>query len=180
MKKKRILILVIVVLAVTSLIAIPKMEKNNKIRNEITPIVENWEKKNGISINSFSFRRSFSDYYDITIVWNGFGELTPSQMSKIVKSWSGNYKYSLDQIISNGTTYSVDSRTGSVLDYYNHKWIAFGSSTSSSSSSSSSSQKTARCNYCNGTGKVNGDKCPWCGGSGKTYDNAFNDALGGG
>lgn len=179
MKKKRLLILTIVVLAIVSLIAVPRIIKNHTIRNEIRPVIENWEKKNGISIKSFSFSRAPFDTYDITIVWDGFGDLEPSQMSNIVRSWNADRKYYLYHIISNGTTYSVDSRSGSVLDYYNQKWIVSGSSYSSSSSSSSSSQKTAKCNYCNGTGKVNGDKCPWCGGSGKTYDNAFNDALGG-
>ncbi len=48
----------------------------------------------------------------------------------------------------------------------------------SSSSSSNSSGKTAKCNYCNGTGYADGGKCPWCGGSGKTYDSIFNDLLG--
>ena len=47
-----------------------------------------------------------------------------------------------------------------------------------SSSSSYSSGKTAKCNYCNGTGKADGGTCPWCNGSGKTYDNAFNDLFG--
>ena len=46
------------------------------------------------------------------------------------------------------------------------------------SSSGGSSGKTARCNYCSGSGRVSGDKCPWCGGSGTTYDNYFNDILG--
>lgn len=45
-------------------------------------------------------------------------------------------------------------------------------------SSSSGSQKTATCNYCSGTGKVDGKTCPWCNGSGKTYNNMFNDLLG--
>ena len=71
-----------------------------------------------------------------------------------------------------------------IVDYDNNEWIVpervTSSSNSSSGSSSSSNQKTATCNYCHGTGKVNGEKCPWCNGSGKTYDNAFNDALGGG
>lgn len=40
--------------------------------------------------------------------------------------------------------------------------------------------KSATCSYCHGTGRADGGKCPWCGGSGKTYDNYFNDILGGG
>ena len=50
--------------------------------------------------------------------------------------------------------------------------------TFSSSSSSNSLQKTAKCNNCSGTGKVDGGTCPWCNGSGKTYDNMFNGLLG--
>jgi len=72
---------------------------------------------------------------------------------------------------------------GTELNYEHHHDFTFyvdgeeytGGTTSSSKSSSS--KKTAKCNYCNGTGRVNGESCPWCGGSGKTYDNGFNDAL---
>ena len=190
MKKKKTLVLALVVFCIIALIAVPKIIRNNRMRNEVKPIVEMWEKKNGISINSFSVKPKYGDDYSITIKWDGFKKLTPSQMSAIVKSWESHYTYYLDFIISGNTTYSVDSRKGSVLDYYNHEWIVYGSSNSysssssnysssnSSSSSSSSSSKTATCNYCHGTGKVNGEKCPWCNGSGKTYDNDFNDALG--
>ncbi len=52
------------------------------------------------------------------------------------------------------------------------------SQNSSFDSSNSNPAKTATCNYCHGTGKVNGEKCSWCNGTGKTYDNAFNDMLG--
>lgn len=43
--------------------------------------------------------------------------------------------------------------------------------------SGSSGGKTKTCNYCHGSGRVDGSSCPWCGGSGKTYDNYFNDIL---
>ena len=54
-----------------------------------------------------------------------------------------------------------------------------GGSSYGSSSGNSSNQKTAICNYCGGRGKVNGSTCPWCGGSRKTYNNYFNNILGG-
>ena len=183
MKRKKLLILGIVVLAIASLIAVPRIVKNNRIRNEIKPIVNSWEEKNNLLVSSFSFRK-YVGRQAVTINCSGFADLTPSQMSSAVKSWNSD-KYLLRFVVSNGITYSVDTRTGEINDYYGQKTIAYGdskpySSSNSDSSSSSSSGKTATCNYCHGTGKVNGDKCPWCGGTGKTYDNAFNDALGGG
>ena len=35
----------VIVIAIASLIAVPKIVKNNRIRNEIKPAVEKWEKK---------------------------------------------------------------------------------------------------------------------------------------
>ena len=181
---KKIILLSVVALCIIALFAVPKIIKNNRVRNEVKPIIEMWEKKNGISINSFSVKPYGGDDYSITIRWDDFKYLTPSRMSAILKSWDSHYSYYLKYIISGGTTYSVDCWRGSVMDLYSKSYIAFGSSSYSSSSSnyssssSSSSSKTATCNYCNGTGKVNGEKCPWCNGSGKTYDNIFNDLLG--
>ena len=146
------------------------------MKNEIKPVVEEWAKKNGITIKSFSYQNwGNSSYNEITVYWDGFKELSPTQMSAIVNSWNANYKYSLKYIVSDGEKYSVNTNTGKV--YYDGSTIAFGSS-SSGSSSGSKPDKTATCNYCNGTGKVNGETCPWCNGSGMTYDNYFNDILG--
>lgn len=52
-----------------------------------------------------------------------------------------------------------------------------GSCSNGGSSSRPSGSKSATCNYCHGTGRVNGGTCSWCGGSGRTYNNYFNDLL---
>lgn len=184
MKKKGLLKLAIILLAIVSLIAVPRILKQNKIRNEIKPVVESWAEKKGFAINGYSATVSSTDNYYITLKWNDFDNMSPSHKGAVVKSWDSDFKYDfkhhLEFIIANGHKYRIQS--GGVYSYEDGEWIVPKSSSkvSSSGSSSSSSQKTAKCNYCNGTGKVNGEKCPWCNGSGKTYDNAFNDALGGG
>ena len=167
--------------------------EKNRVNSAARIALSRWEAENSISIQKFTVEHDHHSFYDITVYWDEFGSMTPSQMNKVVRSWTfrysddtPDYDFSLAYIISNGQKYYIFTPVGMVkLDDWNGKVIVqddnsnhSSSSSSSNSSSSSSSSKTATCNYCNGTGKVNGDKCPWCNGSGKTYDNVFNDLLG--
>lgn len=197
-KKKKIKIWTIVALIICIPIAIVTISKN-KVKNEVKPIVEDWVSRNHISIENYTVSKLGDDKYDITVYWNAFEKLSPQQMGRIVFNWDKDDKfgdtwyfhdgkyYVLEYIISNGHKYStayndriysyVDSKTIFELKK-NYSSGSSSYSSSSGNSSSGSSSKTATCNYCNGTGKVSGDKCPWCNGSGKTYDNYFNDLLG--
>ncbi len=49
---------------------------------------------------------------------------------------------------------------------------------SSDNQKKTNGQKTVKCNYCGGTGRVNGETCVWCNGRGYTNDSYFNDLLG--
>ena len=186
-KTKKVLILVAVLLMIFCLTGC------FNVKDEIQSAVEKWEKRNGITIKGYTYTtktgimKETDGTWSITIEWDGFEELTPAQMKSLVKSWDSyhsvfdndkihTFSLDLDYIVSNSHTYEIWA-TGGEVKLDGKTIVERDSSTSSSSSSSSS--KTATCNYCHGTGKVNGDKCPWCNGSGKTYDNVFNDALGG-
>ena len=148
-------------------------------------LIDLWTEKNQISIDSYICTpKSSVEYNTITVYWDGFEQLSKDQMKSVVKSWYGytsidndGYNGSLDYIVSNGKQYEIDTGTGSVK-LNGERIVEPTYRYSSHSSTSSSSQKTAKCNYCSGTGKVNGSTCPWCNGSGKTYNNMFNDLLG--
>ena len=169
------------------------------IKKEIAKAVEGWEKINGISVESYTYTTKpeiihhKDGSYSLTINWDGFDELNPDQMKKVVKNWNSYYSIvdgsklhtfslDLDHIISHGKKYSIFSTLGDIK--LNGITVVEGDSASaylerhsSNSNSNNTSQKTATCNYCNGSGKVDGSTCPWCNGSGRTYDNAFNDML---
>ena len=183
---------------------------SDHISEELQKHVERWAEKNEISIDSISYEKKKINIYDgtdadysISITSNEFSALTPEQMRNVIIDWASSYEdlfiiekklfrskfhlvhLSLDYIASNGNEYEINNCQYVKLDgltIVNVRQPApvHAPENDYSIPDSSTSRKTAKCNYCNGTGKVNGDKCPWCGGSGKTYDNAFNDALGGG
>jgi len=188
MKKKTLLILVVLVvvaLGITALIVAPSIKEKNEVRNKIQLYIDSWAAKNNISVQKFTFEEGISMFtgghqaYDISIVCNEFGDLTPEQMKALVESWDAEFPnyYNLEYITSNGNKYRISSVDG-IYSYKDSEYIVSFKSKPSSSNSSSKPSKTATCNYCNGTGRVDGEACPWCGGSGKTYDNAFNDILG--
>ena len=179
MSKKKIRLLVIFIVVIAIVIAFIAIRKN-RIKSAVRPVVESWVEKNSIQIDSFSASQQRDGDYAITIYWNGFEKLTPSEMWRIMYSFYNwdTRQYELDSVISNGRKYALGMGMDSVYSYAENKHIYVHQRSSYSNSGSSSSSKTATCNYCNGSGKVNGDKCPWCNGSGKTYDNYFNDQLG--
>lgn len=176
MKHKKILVVLIVVVAIiVSFISI----KNIKLNNAAEIEVSEWEEDNNYSIERFT-----RNGHTITAYWDEFGRMSTSEMLRVADSCRSFDEFRLEYIISDGQRYFLNPYYHNEVqlnDVYG-KTIAYRSSSSSSysssSSSSNSSGKTATCNYCHGTGKVNGDTCPWCNGSGKTYDNAFNDLLG--
>ena len=170
--KKLIVALILIVVIVVSFIVI----RNIRLKNAAEIELRKWEEQYNISVEKFSVQGNL-----ITVYWDDFGHMTESQMLAVVKSTKSFHEFELRYIISDGQKYFISRSLGAEVklnDVYG-KTVAYESGHhSSNSNSSSSSEKTATCNYCHGTGKVNGDTCPWCNGSGKTYDNSFNDLLG--
>ena len=75
-------------------------------------------------------------------------------------------------------TTSNNSNSSNNSNNSNNSYNSSSNSSNSSTPASITPEKTATCNYCNGSGRVDGETCPWCNGSGKTYDNYFNDIIG--
>lgn len=189
MRNKKSIAAIVIVLIVMTFI----LTGCFSIKSEIKKEIKSWEGINNISISSFSYHRAermpLDDdkhgRYNIIIECDAFENLTPEEMKFAVETWDDyhsvfkndklhTFDIDLIQIVSNGKTYIIDTLYYSVeLD---GKTIVNGSSPSIPSSSES--EKTATCNYCNGSGRVDGETCPWCNGSGKTYDNYFDDIIG--
>ena len=171
--KKRFAIIVIFILTL-SLIGceIPEFS----LRDEIQNAVDTWAEKNDITITDYSYEKvkvntfiSLTDgCYSITIEYDGFADLTPEQMKTLIKSWEKfhtvyvprlvkneyhDFWLKLDYIVSNGNTYEINDSSYVKLNgitIVKDDTIHF----SNSGSNNSGSQKTAKCNYCNGPGKV--------------------------